>query len=93
MLLAGGPGEMRRDLTDLLRGYEQFLPFDRGELGLIEPLRALRMIHYSAWLARRWADPAFPRAFPWFVEPRYWEEHYRALEEQLEAVRAPPIEL
>jgi Ser/Thr protein kinase RdoA (MazF antagonist) len=93
MLLSGGQSEMRGELVDLLKGYEQFLPFDRAELRLIEPLRALRMIHYSAWLARRWDDPAFPRAFPWFAEPRYWEEHYRALEEQLAAVVGPSLEL
>jgi Ser/Thr protein kinase RdoA (MazF antagonist) len=93
MLLAGGPQEMRTQLRDLLEGYEQFLPFDRVEIALIEPLRALRMIHYSAWLARRWHDPAFPRAFPWFAEPRYWEEHYRALDDQLAAVPGPPLEL
>ena len=93
MLLAGNAAEMRADLRDLLAGYEQFLPFDRVELALIEPLRALRMLHYSAWLARRWHDPAFPKAFPWFSEPRYWEEHYRALDEQLAAVLAPPLEL
>jgi Ser/Thr protein kinase RdoA (MazF antagonist) len=93
MLLAGGQEEMRTGLRDLLEGYEQFLPFDRGEIALIEPLRALRMIHYSAWLARRWHDPAFPQAFPWFAEPRYWEQHYRALEEQLTAVMNPPLEL
>jgi len=93
MLLAGGHEDMRRDLTDILKGYEQFLPFDRRELALIEPLRSLRMIHYSAWLARRWDDPAFPKAFPWFAEPRYWEEHYRALEDQLAAVIGPPLEL
>jgi Ser/Thr protein kinase RdoA (MazF antagonist) len=84
---------MRSQMRDLLAGYEQFTPFDRSELGLIEPLRALRMIHYSAWLARRWHDPAFPKAFPWFAEPRYWEEHHRALDEQLTAVRAPALEL
>jgi Ser/Thr protein kinase RdoA (MazF antagonist) len=93
MLLAGNEQEMRTELTDLLKGYEQFLAFDRRELALIEPLRALRMIHYAAWLARRWDDPAFPKAFPWFAEPRYWEEHYRALEEQLTAVLEPPLEL
>jgi Ser/Thr protein kinase RdoA (MazF antagonist) len=93
MLLAGGQQEMRTGLQDLLKGYEQFLPFDRSEIALIEPLRALRMIHYSAWLARRWHDPAFPRAFPWFAEPRYWEEHYRALDDQLAAVIAEPLEL
>jgi Ser/Thr protein kinase RdoA (MazF antagonist) len=93
MLLAGGQQEMRTELRDLLTGYEQFLPFDRSEIALIEPLRALRMIHYSAWLARRWHDPAFPQAFPWFAEPRYWEEHYRALDDQLAAVLGPPLEL
>ncbi len=93
MLLAGGPQEMRTGLRDLLEGYEQFLPFDRGEIALIEPLRALRMIHYSAWLARRWHDPAFPQAFPWFAQPRYWEDHYRSLEEQLAAVTGPTLEL
>jgi Ser/Thr protein kinase RdoA (MazF antagonist) len=93
MLLAGGAQEMRTGLTDLLRGYEQFLPFDRREIALIEPLRALRMIHYSAWLARRWHDPAFPQAFPWFAEPRYWEQHHRSLQDQLAAVLEPPLEL
>jgi Ser/Thr protein kinase RdoA (MazF antagonist) len=93
MLLAGGQQEMRSELADLLRGYEQFQRFDRAEIALIEPLRALRMIHYSAWLARRWHDPAFPQAFPWFAEPRYWEQHYRSLEDQLAAVIGPPLEL
>lgn len=93
MLLAGNLQEMRTGLVDLLKGYEQFLPFDRNELGLIEPLRSLRMIHYSAWLARRWHDPAFPRAFPWFAEPRYWEEHQRALAEQLAVLQGPRLEL
>jgi Ser/Thr protein kinase RdoA (MazF antagonist) len=93
MLLAGSAQEMRTEMHDLLKGYEQFLPFDRREIALIEPLRALRMIHYSAWLARRWHDPAFPLAFPWFAEPRYWEQHYRALEDQLRTVLEPPLEL
>ncbi len=93
MLLAGSPQEMRTEMHDLLKGYEQFLAFDRREIALIEPLRALRMIHYSAWLARRWHDPAFPLAFPWFAEPRYWEQHYRALEDQLRTVLEPPLEL
>jgi len=93
MLLSGDSDNMRRELTDLLTGYEQFATFDRNEIALIEPLRALRMIHYSAWLARRWHDPAFPKAFPWFAEPRYWEQHHRALQDQLTAVTAPPLEL
>ena len=63
------------------------------ELVLIESLRTLRMIHYSAWLARRWTDPAFPRAFPWFIEPRYWENQVLALREQLAAIAEGPLEL
>jgi Ser/Thr protein kinase RdoA (MazF antagonist) len=93
MLLSGDNQQMRSELVDLLAGYEQFAAFDRSEIALIEPLRALRMIHYCAWLARRWHDPAFPKAFPWFAEPRYWEQHYRALQDQLAAVTAPPLEL
>jgi Ser/Thr protein kinase RdoA (MazF antagonist) len=93
MLLAGNMQEMRTQLRDLIAGYEQFLPFDRGELALIESLRALRMMHYSAWLARRWHDPAFPRAFPWFATARYWEDHYRSLDEQLTVLAAPALEL
>jgi Ser/Thr protein kinase RdoA (MazF antagonist) len=93
MLLAGSRDEMRRQLTDILEGYEQFSEFDRVELGLIEALRALRMVHYAAWLARRWHDPAFPKAFPWFAGPRYWDDHVRQLTEQLEALDEPPLRL
>jgi len=82
MLLAGSPAEIRSQLSDLLEGYDQFASFDRTEIALIEPLRALRMVHYAAWLARRWHDPAFPRAFPWFGEARFWERHVAELEEQ-----------
>ena len=91
MLLAGTREEMRSQLRDLLEGYEQFAEFDRVELGLVEPLRALRMIHYAAWLARRWHDPAFPKAFPWFAEARYWDDHVRQLTEQLDALEQPPL--
>jgi Ser/Thr protein kinase RdoA (MazF antagonist) len=83
MLLAGSAAEMRVQLADVLEGYSQFATFDPVEIMLIEPLRALRMIHYAAWLARRWHDPAFPLAFPWFGEVRYWERHVAELEEQL----------
>jgi len=83
MLLAGTAEEMRVQLADILEGYSQFAAFDPIESMLIEPLRALRMIHYAAWLARRWHDPAFPLAFPWFGEARYWERHVAELEEQL----------
>jgi Ser/Thr protein kinase RdoA (MazF antagonist) len=93
MLLAGSRDELRRQMTDILEGYEQFSEFDRVELGLIEALRALRMIHYAAWLARRWHDPAFPKAFPWFGAARYWDDHVRQLTEQLEALDEPPLRL
>ena len=93
MLLAGSRDERQGQVRDLLEGYDQFGQFDRVELGLIEPLRALRMIHYAAWLARRWVDPAFPLAFPWFGAPRYWEEHVRQLAEQLEALDEPPLQV
>jgi Ser/Thr protein kinase RdoA (MazF antagonist) len=73
MLLSGDRVQRQRQLGALLDGYEQMREFDRNELALIEPLRTLRLIHYSAWLARRWDDPAFPRAFPWFGTSDYWK--------------------
>jgi len=88
MLLAGSAAEMRAQLGEILEGYKQFAEFDAIEATLIEPLRALRMVHYAAWLARRWDDPAFPRAFPWFGEARYWERHVAELEEQLTTIAA-----
>jgi Ser/Thr protein kinase RdoA (MazF antagonist) len=93
MLLAGSRAEMSQQMRDLLEGYSQFAEFDLTQLRLIEPLRALRMLHYSAWLARRWHDPAFPRAFPWFAEMRYWETHVVELQEQLDALDRDPLEL
>ena len=93
MLLSGGPQQMLQELTDLLAGYEQFCDFDRSELALIEPLRALRMIHYSGWIAQRWHDPAFPKAFPWFAPGRYWEDHLASLRDQLEVLDGPPLTL
>lgn len=91
MLLSGSADELRRQIADLLEGYEQFYAFDRRELSLIEALRAYRMLHYAAWLGRRWQDPAFPKAFPWFGEARYWEEHVRQLIEQLELMEQGTI--
>ncbi len=90
MLLSGSEEDVSRQLGDLLEGYGQFADFDTRELLLVEPLRTLRMMHYAAWLARRWDDPAFPRAFPWFEEPRYWERHVLDLREQLAAIEQPP---
>lgn len=93
MLLSGNRHEMGEQLSHLLEGYTQFADFDPRELSLIESLRTLRMMNYSAWLARRWSDPAFPAAFPWFTEPRYWENQVLALREQLAAIAEGPIEL
>ena len=87
MLLSGRPEEMSAQLRDLLDGYEHFSDFDYHEVSLIEPLRTLRIMHYAGWLARRWDDPAFPRAFPWFEEPKYWEQHVLNLREQLAAMQ------
>jgi Ser/Thr protein kinase RdoA (MazF antagonist) len=91
MLLSGSPEEQQRQWQELLEGYQQFADFDFRELLLIEPLRGLRMMHHAAWIAQRWQDPAFPRAFPWFGEPRYWEAHLADLLEQLAAIDAPPL--
>jgi Ser/Thr protein kinase RdoA (MazF antagonist) len=94
MLVSGQGPAMARQLAPLLEGYETFVPFDRRELALIEPLRTLRMIHHSAWLAERWTDPAFPAAFPWFGTPAYWSQQTTQLREQLEAMdEAPPLSL
>ncbi len=87
MLLSGDPEAARLQLRAVLEGYETFAEFDDRELRLIEPLRTLRMIHHSAWLARRWGDPAFPLAFPWFGTPNYWHDQVAKLREQVEAMR------
>jgi len=83
LLAAGKDDEARRQRSVLLDGYEQFREFDYRSLRLIEPLRALRFIHFSAWIARRWEDPAFPRVFPDFGTERYWAEELTSLREQL----------
>ena len=89
LFLSGSHDDMAGQLTDLLEGYAQFSDFDYRELRLIEVLRTLRIIHYTAWIARRWGDPACPRAFPWFTENKYWEEHVLALREQRAALDDP----
>ncbi len=93
MLLSGERNEQALQLSDIVEGYEEFFNFDRRELHLIEALRTLRMIHYAAWLAKRWHDPAFPQAFPWFGQPRYWEEHILSLREQAAALDEPPLQI
>jgi Ser/Thr protein kinase RdoA (MazF antagonist) len=92
MLLAGERPQMTAQLDEVLSGYSEFMDFNPRELHLMEPLRTLRMIHYSAWLARRWDDPTFPLHFPWFAEPRYWEEQILALREQAAIMNEPPLQ-
>jgi Ser/Thr protein kinase RdoA (MazF antagonist) len=91
MLLSGDRHEMQEQLADVIAGYEDFAEFDRRELHLVEALRTLRLIHYSAWIARRWHDPAFPAAFPWFNTPRYWEDRILELREQTAAMQEAPL--
>ena len=89
MLLSGDAGEQQRQLDWLLEGYGEFRDFDWRERHLIEALRTLRLLHYHAWIARRWHDPAFPHAFPWFDEPRHWEGVIVQMQEQLGALQEP----
>ena len=91
MLLAGDADERSRHLRELVSAYEAFHDFDTRATRLIEPLRALRMLYHAAWIGRRWADPAFPVAFPAFGETRYWSEHILALKEQLAVLDEPPL--
>ncbi|WP_186222852.1 serine/threonine protein kinase [Burkholderia gladioli] len=91
LLLPGDRAGAASALADLLAGYEDFCEFDPRELHLVEALRTLRLIHYSAWLARRWDDPAFPAAFPWFNTHRYWEERVLELREQVGAMQEGPL--
>jgi Ser/Thr protein kinase RdoA (MazF antagonist) len=91
MLLSGERAEQTRQLGDLLAGYEDFCEFDPRELHLVEALRTLRLIHYAAWIARRWDDPAFPAAFPWFNTQRYWQDRILELREQIAAMDEPPL--
>ena len=91
MLLSGERPQQNQQLGALLDGYETLRPFDRRELALIEPLRTLRLIHYSAWLARRWEDPIFPINFPWFGSRDYWQGQVDMLVEQIEEMQKPPL--
>ncbi|MFZ1539337.1 MAG: serine/threonine protein kinase [Chromatiaceae bacterium] len=91
MLLSGDRQEMSVGLGQMLTGYEDFRDFDLRELHLIEALRTLRLLHYSAWIARRWEDPAFPLAFPWFNTQRYWEDRILELREQIAAMQEGPL--
>ena len=91
MLVSGDRAQRSRQLGALVDGYEQVRDFDRRELALIEPLRTLRLIHYSAWLARRWDDPSFPVNFPWFGTSDYWKGQIQMLQDQIEAMQEEPL--
>ena len=91
MFLSGDREEQLPQLDALLDGYTEFRDIDLSELRLIEALRSLRILHYAAWLARRWDDPAFKIAFPWFDTPRYWDEHVLALREQVALMQEPAL--
>ncbi len=91
MLLSGERADQVRQLADVLAGYEDFHEFDARELYLVEALRTLRLIHYAGWLARRWEDPAFPAAFPWFNTPRYWQDRILELREQIALMDEAPL--
>jgi Ser/Thr protein kinase RdoA (MazF antagonist) len=91
MLLSGEAAAQTIELASVLAGYELFNAFDRRELHLVEALRTLRLLHYCAWIARRWDDPAFPAAFPWFGTHRYWQDRILELREQIGLMREPPL--
>ena len=91
MLLSGERDEQQAQMNEILTGYEDFMEFDPRELHLVEALRTLRLIHYAAWLARRWDDPAFPAAFPWFNTQQYWQARILELREQIALMDEPPL--
>ena len=93
MMLSGERDAMQRQLACIIKGYEDFCEFDDNELQLIEALRTLRLVHYSGWIARRWHDPAFPRAFPWFNTQRYWQDRILELREQIAAMQEPGLRI
>ncbi|MCU7835090.1 MAG: serine/threonine protein kinase [gamma proteobacterium symbiont of Taylorina sp.] len=93
MLLSGERDEQQRQLLEILEGYEEFCDFNTTELNLIESLRSMRIIHYAGWLAKRWSDPAFPKAFPWFNTESFWGEHILQLKEQLALLQEPPLQI
>ncbi|XOV79769.1 MAG: serine/threonine protein kinase [Aestuariibacter sp.] len=93
MMLSGDRQQQQLQMQTLVEAYEEFCEFDNRQLKLIEPLRAMRQVHHMAWLQKRWSDPAFPRAFPWFAEPKYWEQQILSLKEQLSALNEPPLSI
>ncbi|MCE0847441.1 serine/threonine protein kinase [Buttiauxella sp. A2-C1_F] len=93
MLLNGDKVEQRMQLEMIVEAYEEFTPFESDEIALIEPLRAMRMVYYLAWIIRRWDDPAFPRNFPWLTDEDYWRTQTATFTEQVRVLREPPLTL
>ena len=93
MFLNGDRQNQIAQLSELIEGYNEFHDFNPAELNLVEYLRTLRLISYTAWLARRWDDPTFPMNFPWFNTQRYWADHILTLREQLAALNEPPLKI
>lgn len=93
MFLNGDRHHREQQLADFIEGYEEFNDFNTRQLPWIEALRTLRIMHHAAWLARRWTDPAFPKAFPWFGHQRFWADHILELREQLSAMNEAPLRL
>ncbi len=93
MMLSGDSSSQSVQMSAILEGYQDFAEFDFSELRMIEPLRTLRMMYHAAWLARRWDDPAFPRAFPFFNTGRYWSEHILELREQWSKLSEPTLQV
>ena len=93
MFLNGDRNQREQQLAEFIEGYEEFNDFDVRQLSWIEALRTLRIMHHAAWLARRWSDPAFPKAFPWFSNQRFWADHILELREQMSAMQESPLQL
>lgn len=93
MMLSGEREDQTQQLTAILKGYKDFCHFNYGQIKLVEPLRTLRMMHHSAWIARRWHDPAFPRAFPFFNTERFWSNHILELKEQWSKLSEPALQI
>lgn len=93
MMLSGDKQQQLLQLDTIACAYEEFSEFPNHQCKLIEPLRAMRIVHYMAWLAKRWNDPAFKVAFPWFATDKYWEQQVLALKEQLSALHEEPLSL
>ncbi|OCG20087.1 MULTISPECIES: serine/threonine protein kinase [unclassified Gilliamella] len=93
MLLSGNQQERRIQLDMLIEMYQEFYDFDNHQLQLIEPLRAMRLVHHLAWILERWQDPAFPIAFPWMTDDDFWHQQLVEFAQQITTIKSPPPQL